>query len=155
MANLAAGGQGNNFMAECVPRPACRGPLTDYEGMEFFVTPATTYIRLVEPVSHVRRIYTDGRDWPKNAAPTLLGYSIGTWRDESGASSRYDVLAGGRDPQFSRPARTVGIERACSCTSDNQSIIKERIYVDGSDPVYIAHDQITTIDHALDASTGR
>ena len=89
-------------------------------------------------------IYTDGRDWPKNAAPTLLGYSIGTWRDESG-SGRYDVLE--VETRNFRGPRTFE-SSGMLLHLDNQSIIKERIYVDGSDP-NIVHDQITTIDHAL------
>ena len=28
-----------------------------------------------------RKIFTDGRDWPKDPAPTFAGYSIGKWSD--------------------------------------------------------------------------
>jgi hypothetical protein len=143
LADLAAGGQGNNFMAECIP-PGMPRTMTDYEGMEFIVTPEITYVRLVEPVSHVRRIYTDGRDWPQDAAPTLLGYSIGKWRDE-GDTGRYNVLE--VETRNFRGPRTFESSGMLLHT-DNQSIIRERIYVDGNDP-NIVHDQITTIDHAL------
>jgi hypothetical protein len=60
---------------------SCRGfgmPLVMYafQPMEFIITPETTYV-LVDWVEHTRRIYTDGRDWPKEIEPTLMGYSLG------------------------------------------------------------------------------
>ena len=36
-----------------------------------------------------RRIFTDGRDWPKEMQPSFSGYSIGKWIDEDG-DGRYD-----------------------------------------------------------------
>mgnify|MGYP003342646201 CR=1 FL=1 len=38
-----------------------------------------------------RRIFIDGRDWPKSPKPTFGGYSIGRWIDEDGDGT-YDVL---------------------------------------------------------------
>ncbi len=81
---------------------SCRGfgmPLIMYpfQPMEFIVTPETTYV-LIDWVEHTRRIYTDGRDWPKEIEPTLVGYSIGKWLDISG-TGRFDTL-----------------EAACRCT---------------------------------------
>ncbi len=143
IADVASGGEGNNLMVDCI-QPGMPRTMTDYEGMQFIVTPDTTYIRLVEPVSHVRRIYTDGRGWPQNLAPTLLGYSIGRWLDESG-SGRYDVLEvetrGFRGPRAFESSGML-------LHDDNQSVIRERIYVDALDP-NVVHDEITTIDHAL------
>src|SRR5262249_34677656 len=65
-------------------------PIMMYGGepIEFVITPATTYI-LLNWVEHGRRIYTDGRDWPKEIEPTLQGYSIGKWIDEDG-DGKYD-----------------------------------------------------------------
>src|SRR3984957_5496795 len=42
--------------------------------LEFVVTPDVTYI-LVGMYDHYRRIFTDGRDWPKDIEPTYAGYS--------------------------------------------------------------------------------
>src|SRR2546429_637840 len=47
-----------------------------YEPMEIVVTPHTTYI-LIDHIQDSRRIFTDGRDWPKEIEPTFAGYSIG------------------------------------------------------------------------------
>jgi hypothetical protein len=111
--------------------------------MEFVVTPDATYI-LVGMYDHFRRIFTDGRDWPKEIVPTYAGYSIGRWIDSKG-DARYDVLEvetrGFKGP---RAYDELGLPLAY----DNQSIFRERIYRDRNDP-NILHDEMTTIDHAL------
>jgi hypothetical protein len=111
--------------------------------LEFVVTPYTTYI-LVGMYDHYRRIFTDGRDWPKDIEPTYAGYSIGRWIDEDG-DGRYDtLLVETRGFKGPRAYDEAGLPLAF----DNQSIFKERIYRDKTDPT-ILHDEITTIDHAL------
>jgi hypothetical protein len=142
LASLAAGGQGNNTMAECIP-PGMPRTMTDYEGMEFIVTPEITYVHLIEPVNHLRRIYTDGRDWPDHVAPTLNGYSIGRWR--SVASNRHDVLD--VETRYLRGPRTFE-SSGMRLHDDNQTVIRETIYGDDENPD-IVHDRITTIDRAL------
>jgi len=120
-------------------------PLITYgfEPQEFIVTPETTYI-LINWVEHNRRIYTDGRDWPKEIEPTLTGYSIGRWIDEDG-DGRYDVLEvetrGFKGPRHYDAAGT-------PLHHDNQSVFKERIYLDKNDK-NILHNEVTVYDHAL------
>jgi hypothetical protein len=111
--------------------------------MEFVVTPDTTYI-LVGMYDHYRRIFTDGRDWPKEMEPTYAGYSIGRWIDAD-ADGRYNVLE--VETRGFKGPRAYD-EAGLPLHFDNQSIFKERIYRDKSDP-NILHDEITTIDHAL------
>jgi hypothetical protein len=115
-----------------------------FEPMEFIVTPETTYI-LVNWVEHARRIYTDGRDWPADLEPTLTGYSIGRWIDEDN-DGRYDVLEVETRGPFKGPrdydATGLPLHR------DNQSIFKERIYLDKTNKS-VMHNEITVIDHAL------
>ena len=147
LADQANGGQGNFFdhAVRCMPGGM---PLMTiaFGAMEFIVTPETTYIAPGggEPL---RRIYTDGRDWPTDLdpAPTYAGYSIGRWIDEDG-DGVYDVLEVETRGPFKGP-------RAYDATGlplhfDNQSIFKERIFRDKADPK-ILHDVLTTIDHAL------
>jgi hypothetical protein len=143
LADQAAGGQGNNSMGECMP-PGMPRTMIDYEGMEFLITPETTYIMLLEPMNQLRRIYTDGRDWPQKLVPSFLGYSIGKWVDEDG-DGRYDALV----------VETRGIRGPHSYDSsgmpfhkDGAAVIKERITPDKADRNVI-HDEITIIDHAL------
>ena len=115
-----------------------------YETMETIVTPETTYIRS-SYMNELRRIYTDGRDWPATITPSFVGYSIGHWIDEDG-DGRYDVLEV-ETRGLKRPAhlrRHAGIP----LHKDNQTIVKERIYLDKADRDLL-HDDITVIDHAL------
>jgi hypothetical protein len=111
---------------------------------EYLITPETTYV-LVNHQDHIRRIFTDGRDWPKEMEPTFAGYSIGKWIDEDG-DGRYDVL----EVETRGPFRGPRVYDASGLPlhHDNQSVFKERIYLDKADP-NILHDEITVLDHAL------
>jgi len=114
-----------------------------YEPIEFIVTPEVTYLRL-EYMQEFRRIYTDGRGWPDKLQSTFLGYSIGRWIDEDG-DGRYDVLEietrGFHGP---RVVENTGIP----LHADNQTVIKERIFLDKTKSDTI-HNEITTIDNAF------
>jgi hypothetical protein len=50
--------------------------------MEIIVLPETTYFVTTDTHVSVRRIYTDGPNWPDQIEPSFLGYSIGHWIDE-------------------------------------------------------------------------
>jgi hypothetical protein len=122
-------------------------PLITYgfEPQEFIVTPETTYI-LINWVEHNRRIYTDGRDWPKDGEvePSFFGYSIGKWIDENG-DGKFDVLeVETRNFTGPRSFDNAGIP----LHADNETVIKERIFRDKQNP-QIIHDVMTTIDNAL------
>jgi hypothetical protein len=143
LADQANGGHGNN-----IDRVRC-GPsgmplmMVAFRALEFVVTPETTYV-LVGDQDQPRRIFTDGRAWPEEITPTYGGYSIGRWIDAQG-DGRYSVLEvetrGFKGP---RVFDSSGIPMHY----DNQSIFRERIYLDKADP-NILHDEITVIDHAL------
>jgi hypothetical protein len=146
LADQADGGQGNFFDHAVRCMPGGMPLMTTFGPMEYIVTPETTYIATGggEPL---RRIFTDGRDWPADLdpTPTYAGYSIGRWIDEDG-DGIYDVLEVETRGPFKGP-------RSYDATGlplhfDNQSIFKERIFRDKADP-NILHDEITTIDHAL------
>jgi len=144
MADQANGGQGN-FVghAQCLPA-GMPFMMVGAQPLEFVPTLDTTYI-LVGGSDHHRRIFTDGRDWPKTAGPSYSGYSIGRWTDLDD-SGRFSVLEVETRGPFKGP-------RAYDATGlplhfDNQSIFKERIHLDASDP-NILHDEMTVIDHAL------
>jgi hypothetical protein len=111
--------------------------------LEFVVTPDTTYI-LVGMYDHYRRIFTDGRDWPKEIEATYAGYSIGRWVDEDG-DGRYNVLE--VETRGFKGPRAYD-EAGLPLHFDNQSIFRERIYRDKANP-NLLHDEMTTIDHAL------
>jgi hypothetical protein len=145
LADQAKGGQGNfTDGARCL---AYGMPMmmAAFYPQEYIITPETTYI-LINNADHGRRIFTDGRDWPTaDVEPSYAGYSIGKWIDASG-QGRYDVLEVETRGPFKGPRVYDGT--GLPLHSDNQSIFKERLYLDKADP-NILHDEITVIDHAL------
>jgi hypothetical protein len=142
MADQANGGLGNYPTARCLPGGMPRMMAT--RAQEYIITPETTYILLDGNVDPLRRIYTDGRDWPDDLEPQFQGYAIGQWRNPD-AQGRYTLLdvetRGFRGP---RAYDSTGLPLAF----DNQSIFRERFHLDAADPDLL-HDEITVIDHAL------
>jgi hypothetical protein len=139
----AEGGQGGDPTYGCLS-PGMPRIMTPYGEIEIIVTPETTHF-LIEHIHDSRRIFTDGRDWPKDYIdPTFQGYSIGKWFDTDG-DGRYDTLEV-ETRYFKGP-------RAFDATGiplhpDNQSVIKERIHWNKNDPDVLTN-EITTIDNAL------
>jgi len=141
LADQAAGGQGANASYACLPGGLPRDMAAN-QGLEFVVTPKITHVVFVNAMP--RRIYTDGRDWPENEPPSFAGYSIGKWLDEDG-DGRFDVLeVETRNFNGPRTFDNAGIP----LHTDNETILKERIYRDKENPELL-HNDITTIDHAL------
>ena len=142
LADQKAGGQGNDPTYICIPDGMPRVMNVIFP-MEIIVTPKTTYM-LIEYLTQQRRIYTDGRDWPKDFESTFTGYSIGKWVDPD-ASGRYQALE--VETRLLKGPRTYDPSGA-PLHPDNESVVTERIYLDKADP-NVLHDDITTVDHAL------
>jgi hypothetical protein len=139
MADQARGGIGNYPTALCIPGGMPR--MMAAPTQEYVITPETTYILLG---TEIRRVFTDGREWPTGIEPTYQGYSIGRWIDEDG-DGRYDVLeVETRNFKGPRAYDASGLP----LHFDNQSIFKERFHLDKADP-NLLHDVITVIDNAL------
>ena len=144
-ANLAdqeAGGQGTDPSYRCIPSAMPRVMIA-VQPMEIIITPETTYV-LLELFSTVRRIFTDGRDWPAQFEPSFAGYSIGQWEDTDG-DGRYDTLV----------VETRGVKGPHSYDSsglpfhkDGQTVINERISLDPAN-LNALHNEVTTKDNAL------
>ena len=144
LADQALGGQAGDPTAWCLApgMPRIMGP---YGMMEIVVLPETTYI-LIDHIHDSRRIYTDGRDFPAGMEenPHFAGYSIGRWVDEDG-DGHYDALiVETRGMKGPRTYEMTGIP----LHDDNQTIIRERIYVDKTDRD-VLHGEVTVFDHAL------
>jgi hypothetical protein len=134
------GGQGNDPRFTCIPNGMPRVMSVIFP-MEIVPLPKITYMLFEYDIA--RRIYTDGRDWPSGAEPTFMGYSIGKWIDDG--AGRYGTLTvETRNLKGPRTYDTTGLP----LHKDNQTIVKERIYLDKSDNDLL-HDEITTFDHAL------
>jgi hypothetical protein len=141
LADQAAGGQGNDPTYKCIPGGMPR-IMTVVFPMEIVIQAKTTYVLF--DYSMPRRIYTDGRDWPTDAQPSFDGYSIGKWIDSEG-KGRFDTLEietrNFKGPRAFEPS-------GLPLHADNQTVVKERIYLDKSDPD-LMHNDLTVIDHAL------
>src|SRR5580692_10812805 len=140
LADIAGGGQGNDPGYRCGSHGMPRVMIANV-AIYFVILPETTYV-ILERLSQVRRIFTDGRAWPAQLPGDSIGYSIGKWLDADG-SGRYDTLE----------VETRGINGTRVYDSDgapfhpdNATVVKERISLDKKD---ILRNDITTIDNAL------
>jgi hypothetical protein len=137
----AGGGLTGDPTGLCLPHGMPRMMVAVFP-VEFVITPNVTYY--LTDYTTPRRIFTDGRDWPKEVPPSFNGYSIGRWIDTDG-DGRYDLL----DVEtrgFKSPRTFEG--SGLPLHRDGQSIIKERIFLDRTDG-NLLHDEVTVIDHAL------
>jgi hypothetical protein len=143
MADQAAGGQGLDLGTRCIPMGMPR-QMSGFYPFEFSFAPGVIHVLFEYSSYTTRRIYVDGRDWPAEVEPTFAGYSIGRWVDENN-SGRYDLLE-----VETRNLRGPRILDASGTPShaDNQSVVKERIYLDKSNPDLL-HDEMTMFDHAF------
>jgi hypothetical protein len=142
LADQRAGGQGGDPTYTCLS-PGMPRIMNNYEGAEFVITPETVHV-LMEHIHDSRRIYTDGRAWPAFIEPSFNGYSIGKWVDD-GNTGQYNVLeVESRGFKGPRAYDNTGLP----LHPDNQSVFKERIYLDKADRTIMII-EITTIDNAL------
>jgi hypothetical protein len=140
--DMQAGGQGVDPTYTCLS-PGMPRIMNAYDPMEVVVTPGATHI-LIQHIHDARRIFTDGRGWPKNEDPSFAGYSIGKWLDTTG-SGRYDLLeVETRNLKGPRVYDASGLP----FHQDNATVVNERIYLDKAD-ANLLHDDITVMDHAL------
>jgi hypothetical protein len=144
LADQALGGQAGDPTYRCLS-PGMPRIMAPYGAMEIVITAKTTHV-LIDHINDNRRIYTDGRSFPPAMAddPQFNGYSIGQWLDTDG-DGRYDTLVvETRGLKGPRTFEMTGLP----LHEDNQTVVRERIYLDKSDP-NILHNEITTIDNAL------
>jgi hypothetical protein len=141
-AERRATGNVTDTMYRCFP-PGMPRAMIVYSPMEIVITPGTNYM-LIDHIHDDRRIFTDGRGWPEEEVdPTFSGYSIGKWVDENG-SGKYSALE--VETRLIKGPRT--LDGLLPTHKDNQTIVKERIYLDKSD-AEVMHNEITIIDHAF------
>jgi len=141
--DIAEGGKAD------LPAYTCLAPgmpmiMNAHVPMEIVVFHDITYIMIDHVYESVRRIFTDGRPFPRDAEPAFIGYSIGKWIDTDG-DGKYDVLEV-ETRNFKGPR--VYDESGLTLHPDDMSVIKERIYLDKADR-NILRDELTVIDNGL------
>ena len=142
LADIATGGQGNDPGYRCGSHGMPRVMIANVP-IYFIITPQTAYV-ILERLSQVRRVYTDGRDWPAQPPRSSVGYSIGRWLDADG-DGRFDTLE--VETRGMKGARVYDSSGA-PFHPDDATIVKERISLDKADPD-VLRNEITTIDNAL------
>jgi hypothetical protein len=133
------GGQGLDRGYTCLPQGMPR-QMSGVSPFEFLFTPKITYMLFQRTEFPPRRIYTDGRDWPQTEETWFTGYSIGKWLDTDN-DGRYDTLE--VETRLLRGPR-VWDQSGMPMGDDNNAVIKERIYLDKSDPGMLRVEMTTT-----------
>jgi len=136
------GGMGTDPTYTCIPDGMPRAMNVIFP-MEIVIESKTTYI-LIEYLSMLRRIYTDGRSFPEATDTSFMGYSIGHWIDTDG-DGRYDQLE--VETRFLKNPRAYD-SSGIPFHADGQTVVKERFYQTKGNPD-VLNDEITTFDHAL------
>ncbi|HWS66043.1 MAG TPA: hypothetical protein VN325_25065, partial [Steroidobacteraceae bacterium] len=127
----------------CLPQGMPR-MMSGVSMFEFLFSPSITHILFERTEFAPRRIYTDGRDWPKTEETWFTGYSIGKWLATDGGD-RYDTLE--IETRRVRGPR-VWDQSGMPMADDTEGIIRERISLDNGDP-NLLRDEMTTIDNSL------
>jgi hypothetical protein len=144
--DIDAGGFGLDTHYACMPTGMPR-QMSGVSRFEFLFGTDVTHIVFEDMTLSPRRVYTDGRDWPKDLKdrePTFVGYSLGKWLDTDG-DGRYDTLEiETRQVRGPRTWDQTGLPMA----QDTDAVFKERIFLDKANPA-ILHDEITTTDNSL------
>jgi hypothetical protein len=141
LADQAKGGQGENLRVTCTTNGMPR-VMTVIRPIEFVVQPKMTYVIFESYMP--RRIYTDGRSFPTDQEPAMIGYSIGTWKDEDG-DGRFDLLEiETRNFKGPRNLEATGLP----LHRDNQTVVKERIRLDKTAKDTLLN-EITVTDNAF------
>ena len=135
------GGQGIDNRYTCMTNGMPR-MMAVIRPIEWIILPQITYVHFEAFMP--RRIYTDGRDFPKEEEPTFAGYSIGKWSDTDG-DGRYDMLeVETRNFKGPRTVESTGIPLA----EDNLTVVQEKISLDKNNPD-LMHNIVTIIDNAF------
>ena len=109
--------------------------------MEIIVTPDITYI-IADWESQLRRVYTDGRDWPEYILPEFNGYSIGDWHDEDN-DGVYDMLS--IETRGIKGPRSIDSTGVVLHENNRTVVFEEMRRIDEN----TMEDRITTIDDAF------
>lgn len=141
--DLDAGGFGLDRHYACFPMGMPR-QMAGVAAMEFVITPAMTHVVSDNSTAMPRRIFTDGRGWPKEPELNFAGYSLGKWNDTDG-DGRYDTLE--IETRFVKGPRTWD-QTGLPMADDSEAVFKERLYLDKANPD-IMHNEITTVDNSL------
>ena len=139
------GGMGLDMAYSCRP-PGMPRMMSGVALMEFLISPGVTHILFDRNDYASRRIYTDGREWPK------IGIDDTTFPATQSANGSIRTATAAMTNCWSKPgmcaiARTWD-QSGVPMADDDEGVIKERLFLDESNPA-ILHNEMTTIDNSL------
>jgi hypothetical protein len=141
--DIDGGGFGLDRHYACFPKGMPR-QMAGIAAMEFVITPGATRVIYDDSTALPRRIFTDGRSWPKEPELNFAGYSLGKWIDSDG-DGRFDTLE--IETRYVKGPRTFD-QTGLPMADDNEAVFKERIFLDKANP-NILKNEITTVDNSL------
>jgi hypothetical protein len=141
--DIDGGGFGLDRHYACFPMGMPR-QMAGIAAMEFVIAPGATRVIYDDSTALPRRIFTDGRGWPKEPELNFAGHSLGKWIDSDG-DGRFDTLE--IETRFVKGPRTFD-QTGLPMADDNEAVFKERIFLDKANPS-VLHDEITTTDSSL------
>lgn len=137
------GGHGLDPGYSCLPQGMPR-MMSGVSPFEFLIMPNVTYMVFERTEFSPRRIYTDGRDFPKTEQTWFPGYSIGHWVGSAG-DGRYDTLE--IETRRMRGPH-VWDQSGMPMADDAEGVITERMSLDRGDPTTLRV-EMTTVDNSL------
>ena len=137
------GGHGLDPGYSCLPQGMPR-MMSGVSPFEFLFLPNITYMVFERTEFSPRRIYTDGRDFPKTEQTWFPGYSIGHWVDSAG-DGHYETLE--IETRRMRGPH-VWDQSGMPMADDAEGVITERMSLDRGDPT-ILRVEMTTVDNSL------
>ena len=141
--DIDGGGFGLDRHYACFPMGMPR-QMAGIAAMEFVIAPGATRVIYDDSTALPRRIFTDGRPWPKEPELNFAGYSLGKWIDSDG-DGRFDTLE--IETRYVKGPRTFD-QTGLPMADDNEAVFKERMFLDKTNP-NILKNEITTIDSSL------
>jgi len=137
------GGHGLDPGYSCLPQGMPR-MMSGVSPFEFLILPNLTYMIFERTEFSPRRIYTDGREFPKTEQTWFPGYSIGHWVASDG-NGRYDTLQ--IETRRMRGPH-VWDQSGMPMADDPDGVITERMSLDRSDRD-VLRVEMTTVDNSL------
>lgn len=116
-------GRPTPLFTNCLPEAMPSWMLITHNAMEILFTPGRVTMLGESDANRLRRIYTDGREHPKDPEPSFHGHSIGHWEG--------DVLV--VDTTQIIPEAILAISEAAGVPNNGDMHVKERIYLKDKD----------------------
>ena len=116
-------GRPTPLFTNCLPEAMPSWMLITHNAMEILFTPGRVTMLGESDGNRLRRIYTDGRDHPKDPDPSYHGHSIGHWEGDTLVVDTTDII----------PEALLAISEAAGVPNNGDMRVKERIYLKEKD----------------------